>query len=111
MIRLGLGEGLYGMLSVHSRDARIFSDDEVLFLESVGSFLANAVAVARSASSFRALVENAPEVIVWFDGDLHVAYVNPAIERVMGTAAESLVGKTSHDRAFWSRCYQHGSLS
>jgi PAS domain S-box-containing protein len=91
-------EPLYGMLSVHSgQQGRIFSDDECLFLESVGIFLAYAIAAARSASSFRALVENAPDVVVRFDADLHLSYANAAIERVTGTRAESLVGKTSLD--------------
>ena len=64
------------MLVGHSRAARIFSDDEVLFLKTVGTFLAYAIAAARSASSFRALVENAPDVIVRFDGDLRITYDN-----------------------------------
>jgi PAS domain S-box-containing protein len=94
-IGVSAGEPPYGMLSVYSQRGRISSDDECLFLESVGIFLAYAMTVAHSASSFRALVDNAPDVIVRFDGDLHISYVNPAIERVTGTAAESLVGKTS----------------
>ena len=97
VICIGAGERAYGMLRVHGRDGRIFSDDECLFLEAVGIFLAYASTAARRASSFRALVENAPDVIVRFDADLHVTYVNPAIERITGTAAESLVGKTSRD--------------
>src|SRR5579859_1197398 len=97
VITIGAGEPVYGMLTVHSREGRIFSDDESLFLESVGILLANAISAARTASSFRALVENAPDVIVRFDGQLRIAYVNPAIERLTGTAAESLVGKTSHE--------------
>jgi PAS domain S-box-containing protein len=91
------GEPPYGMLAVHSQHGRILSDDECLFLESVAVFLAYAIDAARSASSFRALVENAPDIIVRFDGDLQVRYVNPTIERATGTAAESLVGKTSLD--------------
>ena len=59
-ISLRAGEPLYGMLSVHSQQGRIFSEDESLFLESVGISLAYAIAAARSASSLRALVENAP---------------------------------------------------
>jgi PAS domain S-box-containing protein len=97
VISTGPSEPVYGMLVAHSRAARVFSDDDVLFLETVGTFLAHAIAAARSTSSFRALVENAPEVIVRFDNDLRVAYVNPAIERVTGTAAESLVGKPCRD--------------
>jgi RNA polymerase sigma factor (sigma-70 family) len=42
-------------------------------------------------------VENAPDVIVRFDSDLRVIYVNPAIERVTGTASAELIGKTSHE--------------
>ena len=97
VISIGAGEPVYGMLTVHSRGGRIFSDDESLFLESVGIFLAYAISAARTASSLRALVENAPDVIVRFDGQLHIAYVNPAIERVTGTAAESLIGKTARE--------------
>lgn len=97
VICIGTGEGAYGVLRVHGRDGRIFSDDECLFLESVGIFLAYASTAARRASSFRALVENAPDVIVRFDAELHVTYANPAIERITGAAAESLVGKTSRD--------------
>jgi PAS domain S-box-containing protein len=88
---------LYGMLSVHCQQGRIFSDAECLFLESVGISLASAIAAARSASSFRALVEHAPDVIVRFDSDLRVAYVNPTIERATGSPAAALVGKTSLD--------------
>src|SRR6202022_5158181 len=32
-----------------------------------------------------------------FDGDLRIIYANPAVERVIGTAAESLIGKKSSD--------------
>jgi len=97
VIGTGAGERPYGMLTVHGQGGRIFSDDECLFLEAVGTFLAYASTAARRASSFRALVENAPDVIVRFDANLHVTYVNPAIERITGAAAESLVGKTSRD--------------
>ncbi|HLZ29420.1 MAG TPA: MEDS domain-containing protein [Chloroflexota bacterium] len=97
VICIGAGERAYGMLSVHGRVGQIFSDDEFLFLESVGIVLAYASTAARRAASFRALVEHAPDVIVRFDADLQVTYVNPAIERLTGTAAESLVGKTSRD--------------
>jgi PAS domain S-box-containing protein len=97
VISVGAGERAYGVLRVHGQAGRIFSDDECLFLESVGIFLAYASTAARRASSFRALVDNAPDVIARFDADLRVTYANPAIERVTGTAAESLVGKTCRD--------------
>jgi len=42
-------------------------------------------------------VETAPDVILRFDSELRIVYANPAIERVTGTAAASLIGKTSGD--------------
>ena len=95
IIGVGGVERVYGFLTAHSRAPRLFTDDEILFLETVGHLLAYALAAGLSALSFRALVENAPDVIVRFDGDLRLIYVNPAVERVTGTAAGSLVGKTS----------------
>jgi PAS domain S-box-containing protein len=97
VISLGRGEGVYGFISAHSHEPRVFSDDDILLLETFGSVLAFALATARGAVSFRTLVENAPDVIVRFDSDLRVIYVNPAIERVTGTASAELIGKTSHE--------------
>lgn len=94
---VGRGEHVYGFLSVHNGEPRIFSDDEILFLETVGYLLAYAFAAARSAVSLRTLVEDASDVIVRFGGDLRIVWANPAIERVTGTAAASLIGKTSRD--------------
>jgi PAS domain S-box-containing protein len=97
VVSIGRGEQLYGFLSAHSAQPRIFSEGEILFLETVGHLLASAFAAAHHARSFREYVENAPDVIVRFRGDLHIVYANPAVERLTGTAASSLIGKTSGD--------------
>jgi PAS domain S-box-containing protein len=97
IIAFGGGERVYGFLTAHSRTPRLFTDDEVLFLETVGHLLAYALAIGISTLSFRALVENAPDVIVRFDGDLRIIYTNPAAERVTGIATGALIGKTSAD--------------
>jgi PAS domain S-box-containing protein len=97
VISVGRDEHVYGFLSALSGQPRIFSDDEILFLEAVGHLLACAFAAARSERSFRALVENGADVIVRFSGDLRIIYANPALERLTGTAAWTLVGKTAAD--------------
>ena len=97
VIGVGRGEHLYGFVSAHSGAPRIFSDDEILFLETVGHLLACAFAAVHHALSFREYVETAPDVILRFDSELRIVYANPAIERVTGTAAASLIGKTSGD--------------
>jgi PAS domain S-box-containing protein len=94
---IGRGAQVDGFLSIYSRSPRIFSDDEVLFLETVGHLLAYAFAAFRSTRSFRALVDNASDLIIRFSGDLRIISANPAIERTLGTPAESLIGKRSAD--------------
>jgi PAS domain S-box-containing protein len=43
---------------------------------------------------FRALVENAPDIIARFDKELRYVYVNPAVELATGIPPERLIGKT-----------------
>jgi PAS domain S-box-containing protein len=43
---------------------------------------------------FRALVENSPDVIARYDRLCRRIYINPAMERLAGTSADSLLGKT-----------------
>lgn len=45
-------------------------------------------------AEFRALVENSPDMIARFDGDLRLVYVNPVIEAVTGMPPHKIIGKT-----------------
>ncbi|MGE5608756.1 MAG: PAS domain S-box protein [Bacillota bacterium] len=51
---------------------------------------------------FRALVENALDVIARFDRGLHHLYINPAIERVTGQPPSFFLGKTHRQMGFLS---------
>jgi PAS domain S-box-containing protein len=48
----------------------------------------------RREAEFRALVENSPDMIARFDGDLRLVYVNPVIEAVTGMPPHKIIGKT-----------------
>jgi PAS domain S-box-containing protein len=85
------------VLGVHSREPRIFSSNELVFLETVAILLAHAIERRHSEDQFRTLVENAPDAIARINRDLRIEYVNPAAERTTGTPAESLIGRTSTD--------------
>jgi PAS domain S-box-containing protein len=85
------------ILGVHSREPRIFSTNELVFLETVAIMLAHAMERRRNEDQFRTLVENAPDPIVRRDRELRIEYVNQAVERTTGTPAESLIGRTSRD--------------
>jgi len=52
------------------------------------------LALRERAETFRALAENAPDVILRFDRELRHIYVNPAIQGIMGVAPEAFLGKT-----------------
>lgn len=52
-------------------------------------------ALARRQQEFKALVENAPDIISRFNTQLRYAYVNPVIEKVTGISAETFIGKTN----------------
>jgi PAS domain S-box-containing protein len=91
-----LGQGKR-VLGVHSREPRLFSSNEILFLETVAIMLAHAIERRRSEDRFHTLVENAPDPIVRRNREFRIEYVNPAVERTTGTPAESLIGKTSSD--------------
>jgi len=95
MISIGLGQYQHGILSVHCAEHRMFTEDEVLFLQTVATLLAHVMSRLRSEESFRALVENDPDLIARFDQQLRIAYANSAFERFTGRLAESLIGKTS----------------
>src|SRR5579859_4280456 len=86
--------------------------------------LANSVAVAvhnarivsalrQREREFSALVEYAPDVIARIDREARFVYVNPAVERVAGLAAELVRGKTLAElgtapsaAAAWAICVQ-----
>jgi PAS domain S-box-containing protein len=46
---------------------------------------------------FRALVENAPDIIARLDKDLRHLYINPAIEKATNIAPEEFIGKTNQE--------------
>ena len=47
-----------------------------------------------SEEQFRALVENSPDIIVRYDSDCRILYVNPVIQAITGESPEEMVGKT-----------------
>lgn len=87
----------YGTLNVHSRDDRVFSDEEVQLLRAIGAQIGLAVANTRlylglqaSERKFRSLVENADDLIYLTDARGCLTYVNPAAWRLLGYVPERL---------------------
>ncbi|MFP4316031.1 MAG: PAS domain S-box protein [Desulfovibrionales bacterium] len=51
------------------------------------------VALRQRELQYRALVENAPDIIARIDREYRVLYINPAVEKVTGTMPEEYTGK------------------
>ncbi len=54
---------------------------------------------------FKALAENAPDIIARFDKQFRHLYINPAIKRVTGLSPERFIGKTSTQLGFNEEFY------
>ena len=96
-VSIGQGERQYGELRVRTSRPRIFSEQEIAFVDSVATLLAHALERARAEAEFRTLVENAPDAMVRFDRELRITYVNPAAERLARLPGERLLGRTSRE--------------
>jgi PAS domain S-box-containing protein len=98
------GDGPFGVISAHTRESRIFSDDDANFLESVATKIgwvlrrdrSNALREAAeqelrdTGERFRMLADNAQDIVFRLRvGDNQgFEYVSPAIERITGFAPE-----------------------
>jgi len=90
-------EAPWGVLQVHDTDARSFSQNDVDFVQSVANVLAQGLQRRRanrlleeSEARFRAVSENAAELIAILDADGGVEYAYGAVEAMTGFTAEEL---------------------
>lgn len=56
---------------------------------------------------FKALVENAPDIIARLDKELRYLYVNPAVEAITGVSPEKLIGKTRAEYEIPEEVFTH----
>ena len=88
----------FGILGAHTRTKRLFTPDDVNFLQSIANVLADAIgrkrdeaALAESDRRFRQLAENVREVFYIVGvNPTQVLYVNPAYETVWGRPPATL---------------------
>jgi PAS domain S-box-containing protein len=88
----------------HATPSRSLNSPAASFVQRVARALADAGhrqcaedELRRRAEEFRALAENAPDIIARFDRDLRLVYVNPTVEAMIGRSADSLIGHRSRE--------------
>ncbi len=99
-------DGHYGFLGAHTSKKRVFTEDDVHFLQSLANVLSEAVtrtgaeaALAASNRLGRLILEAVGEGIFGIDRAGSITFVNPATAQLTGYPAEKLAGEDPH--ALW----------
>lgn len=98
--------GPYGLMGVHTKSSRVFSSDDIHFLQSLANVLSEAVtrtgveaALAASNHLGGLILEAVGEGIFGIDLSGRITFVNPATAQLTGYAADTLSGADPH--ALW----------
>lgn len=99
----------YGVLSVHSGRRRTIDDNEIQFIQAVANVLATALERSRadeaqkaafsmvraSEERFRAVVQNAMDMVSIVGADGTILYDSPPVRRTLGYEPEDRVGRNA----------------
>jgi PAS domain S-box-containing protein len=92
--------GPWGVLAAHATCHRIFSKDDVNFLQSLANLLASSISRLRSENALREskekyskLIENAQDAIVCIDEDEIINVWNLVAEKIFGYSKSEIIGK------------------
>jgi len=89
----------WGILSVHTKEQRYFSQDDVYFLEAIANVLAAAIERSQSEERLQLMeraIASSSNGIVIADAtqvDNPMIYVNPSFERITGYQRDEVIGK------------------
>lgn len=97
------GDGrAYGVFGVHSDHHRIFTRDDVNFIQAVSNILAVAIqrqqaqdVLVESETRYRLLIETMNEGLVQTDREDVIQFVNPKFCEMLGYQAKELIGQVS----------------
>lgn len=94
--------GPWGLLGVHSKTRRSFSEDEVEFLQTVANILSVTISsgiveekLRRSEEKFRGLMESASDGMLIVDAGGKIEFVNKQLQRMTGYTTDELLGQTA----------------
>ncbi len=97
---------------VRERTIELEQLNEILIVE-IGQRTRAEASLRQREQEFRALVENAPDIITRFDRELRHIYVNPVVELATGLPARDFIGKTNQELgmpselvAYWCQTLQ-----
>ncbi|HKB89215.1 MAG TPA: ATP-binding protein [Opitutaceae bacterium] len=71
----------------------------LLLVVLVAAYRARIESIRKRERDFRRLADNAPDLVMRFDTQLHLVYANPVVESYTGLAQSALLGKTVEEIA------------
>ncbi|HOF95652.1 MAG TPA: PAS domain S-box protein [Methanoculleus sp.] len=94
----------YGVLGAHTRTHRRFTQDDINFIQAAANILAQAIerrateeALLASEEKFRAIAQRSFDMIYTCYHDSGIAYISPAVTRMLGYTPEELIGRKCRD--------------
>lgn len=93
---IGEREHPYGVLGTHTTERRVFTRDDMNFLEAVSNLLAEVIKRANleeEQKRLAAAVEQAVEIIVITNSRGSIQYVNPAFRKITGYSSGEIQGR------------------
>lgn len=95
-------EGPYGVFGAHTSRPRRFEARDIAFIQAVANVLATAIErqrademVRASEERFRAVVQNAMDMVTVIETDGTIAYDSPPVTRILGYAPEERLGRNA----------------
>jgi PAS domain S-box-containing protein len=100
-----------GAYNIYSPESFFFDEDETRLLDELASAISYALesleheqnhrqvgeALRESEERFRRALENIPDVVVIYDPDLRIRYINAATRQITGRPASSFIGKREEE--------------
>lgn len=68
-----------------------------VFVSDISEYMTTQEELRKQEQTFRALVENSPDLIIRLDSQIRFVYVNPAFERTTGLSQQDVLGKTGSE--------------
>ncbi len=96
---IGMWEHPYGVLGVHSTQERIFTPDDVSFLQSLANLIAGTVErtkaeaeIRESQERFQTIIATASDAIISIDDEHRILVFNQKAEAMFGYSAKEVLG-------------------
>ena len=96
-VLIGTREDPLGVISAYTTQPRVFTTNDVRFVESISKIIGEATRTNEQKSRIIEVLESITDAFASLDANLTVTYVNAQMERISGRSRDALTGKPLHE--------------